>query len=412
MSPPRPPGSAGTPPRPAAPGAPPVPGTPTPPAGARPPARPPGTPQPSPQGEAGTPKVSFHLKYIEQEERKTLTFEYHSSEATQRTYAPQAFFGLLAEDLDRDDYFLEVDLDDPFFRTFKVDVDLPVDFATIGLHSATVALDYGDPADPESHKHEDLVFNATTPGPQVFEVFVNDRYDLAYKHRVELNFDPDSGWDGEHNSYALPEETTEDRTLLVDPHASLGFIEVDVFPHRLDAGVISWTDVTFSYEDPSGWKAERTLTVNPGGEHQAWRVRTSSPEHKTYTYRRVHHLKDGTTREIEPVTSRASSLPIDDPFPASIDPRFVFQFPPADFQRVLIDLTYEDTDNSYNREEQLELVGADIQPTAMHIATLDPKKRAFRYRVTLVGQDGSIVRGPELESELELVGVGPTGEQI
>ena len=177
--------------------------------------------------------------------------------------------------------------------------------------------------------------------------------------------------------------------------------------------MISWTDVELSYEDPTtGWKAAKTLTVNPGGEHQTWRVRTGSPEHKAYTYRLVHHLKDGTTRETEPVTSRASSIPIDDPFPASIDPEFIFQFPPADFQRVLIDVTYEDPDNDYSREEKLELVGPAIQPTGMHIATLDPAKRAFRYRVTLVGQDGKIVRGPELESELELVGVGPTGEQV
>jgi len=38
--------------------------------------------------------VSFKLKFIRKEERKTVELVYNRTEAVQRTYAPQGFIGL------------------------------------------------------------------------------------------------------------------------------------------------------------------------------------------------------------------------------------------------------------------------------------------------------------------------------
>src|SRR5262249_2757671 len=80
--------------------------------------------------------------------QKTITIEYNRAEAVQRTYAPQAFIGLLLDELaDKRSHLVQVDLDDAFFRVFGVTVDAPIDFEKIGLTSAQIALDYGYPAD-------------------------------------------------------------------------------------------------------------------------------------------------------------------------------------------------------------------------------------------------------------------------
>ncbi|WP_147355961.1 hypothetical protein [Cohnella faecalis] len=51
-------------------------------------------------------------------------------------------------------------------------------------------------------------------------------------------------------------------------------------------------------------------------------IRLDDKTKRTYTYRLVHRLKDGTNRETETFSSEASLLPVDDPFPASIRIQF------------------------------------------------------------------------------------------
>ncbi|RIE00601.1 hypothetical protein [Cohnella faecalis] len=70
--------------------------------------------------------VSFKLRIVHQEERKHIKLVYDRSEATQRTYAPQSFIGLLVADLEKGKHFVEVDLDDPFFRVFTVSAERPL----------------------------------------------------------------------------------------------------------------------------------------------------------------------------------------------------------------------------------------------------------------------------------------------
>jgi hypothetical protein len=401
--PPPPPAGGVTPPLPGGGHAtvPPVPGGVTPPV-------PGGGKQPA-ASDSSTPAISFKLKAISQEERKTLSFQYHSSEATQRRYAPQGLFGLLAADLKREDYFLEVDLDDPFFKVFKVDAEVPIDMTKIGLQSVTVALDYGALGTPE-HKHTDLVFDKTHLDAQTWEVFVNQALDLGYRYRAEFNFDAQSDWQGEKLTYELNADWSEDRTLSLNPYKMLGFLEVNVFPHRIDAGVVSSSDVILGYEAPSGWKTEKTFTVLPTSEPQTWRVRTATPQDSQFSYRFVHHLKDGTKRETDAVLSSATSLPVDDPFDSSIEPRFVFQFPPTSFETVIVDIEYDDDEHEYHRKERLELNNRALTPASLRIATLDPKLVKYRYQVTLIGPNGQIVRGPTLETEEDIVGVTATGE--
>jgi hypothetical protein len=255
------------------------------------------------------------MRYIHQEERKTLHFHYQTSEATKRTYAPQGLLGLMTGEMDPAEYILEVDLDDPFFRTVKVDVTPPKDYTTVGLLAATLALDYGDPAEPKDHKHQDLVFRAGDSTARQVEWFMNSRRDVGFTMRREFTFDPDAGWDGEKLTYALPPVTTDDRSLTLLPQEHLGFHTVVVRPD-LDAAKVRSVSVALRWPDGEGedvWAAERTIQLVPGGEPQTWRVRTSDKEARTYMYRLTYHLEDGSEVTTDEVGTRAAELQIPNP---------------------------------------------------------------------------------------------------
>lgn len=361
-----------------------------------------------------TPQVALKLKYINQEELKTVSFEYHLSEATQRMYAPQGFFGLLAGDLDMTNggkHFREIDLDDPFFRVFTVTVQAPIDYARLGLTTAHVTLDYGDPqGDPQHLKHQDYLFDNTHKQDQQWQVFLDDKLDTSYTYSIEYHFDPESGWKAQRYDYQLPARTTENRTLFLNPFDDFAFLDVEVFPNRIDTGVVVATDVHLTYTSPGGWTQQDVLSVIAGKESQHWRLRLEDRTATNYSYSTVHHLKDGSTIQTDPVTTAASTLPVDDPFAGAIDLTCVPMLDPATIRYAFFDFEYDDPDNAYQRQLRLQFSGDAAVPVDQHVAIRDPKKLTFKYRLTFEGKNGSEQRGPFIETDDTLIAIMQGGQ--
>jgi hypothetical protein len=61
----------------------------------------------------------------------------------------------------------------------------------------------------------------------------------------------------------------------------------------MDAEEVDFTEVELSYTSPA-FSKQTTLIVRPNSEPQKWRLRLSNPEITQYSFRFVHHLKDGT----------------------------------------------------------------------------------------------------------------------
>jgi hypothetical protein len=356
-------------------------------------------------GTAGNPAISFKLKFIQQEELKTLTLQYSSAEAVQRTYAPQGFFGLLVADLEKNKHFVEVDLDNEFFRVFTVTMDAPIDFSRIGLTSAQLAIDYGNPSDAANNKHGDFIFDAQSRESKQFQVFMNVKRDTQYTYSVQYHFDPASGWEGQKFSYELPPQKTVDRTLFVNPFEDLGFLEVRVFPNQIDRGIIQSTDVYLRYQDTRGWKKEKIFAVTPDSEPQIWKLRLTDPTVRSYTYRFEHHLKDGSIRKTEPVTTQASALAVNDPFEGALEILFFPAFDPSTTRTVFVDVRYNDPNNKYKREERLKIAGDAVDEVPLRIALMDPSKTKFEYRFTFIGTNGKTRRGAYVATEETLISV-------
>lgn len=351
--------------------------------------------------------VSLKLKFIRQEERKKLTFYYNRAEATRRTYAPQGFFGLLLADLhDKASYFTEVDLDDPFFREFKVMAEAPIDFERIGLSSAQVALDYGDPANAQDHKHGDFVFRADDKGPKDFTVFLNATHDVEYTQQQQFHFSPDAGWDSDRSSVELPAERTADRTLFVNPYDVLDFLEISVAPGTIDAGIVNSIEATLEAAGPAGFSQKKTFIVLPDSPAQVWKLRTPKPvppDTRTLTFALKHHLKDGSVRQTPPQELAASAVVVNDPFDQALNIEFVPLFDSAAVRQLFIDVDYQDPANNYSRSERIDIDGVQVENVDLRLALIDPAKREFRYRFTVVGTNGEFRRLAWQTSEEEIV---------
>jgi hypothetical protein len=344
---------------------------------------------------------------VHQEERKTLAIEYNRKKAVKRTHAPQGFIGLLLNELpDKARHFVEIDLDDPFFRVLGIDIATPVDFAKIGLFSTDVMIDYGDAADAQNHRHGEFRLTTADPGPKRFETFLNASRDIAFQVGFQHHFEADSGWIGEKLTYEVPARLTTDRTLNVNPADDLGFLELQIFPNRIDAGIVEAIDVALTYDDGATFQRADTFRVLPTSAPQFWRLRLTQPAQRVWQASFTHHLKNGEQRTTGPIASDAAFLPVDDPFEGALDIRAIPLFQPGTVQRVFVDVLYVDERNGYRREERLDIPGSTTEPVALRIALLDPALRAFRHRVTIVTTDGQLIQQAPVDGEETLIGVG------
>ncbi|KAM3102045.1 hypothetical protein ACKFKF_05795 [Phormidesmis sp. 146-12] len=370
----------------------------------------PTTPTPTPTTPtpiAGDPAIALKLKFIHQDEQKTITLQYNRSEAVQRTYAPQGLIGLMLNDLqNKRKHFVEVDLDDPFFRVFTVTVDAPIDFENIGLLSAQVAIDYGSPANEVDHKHADFVFEPGNHTEHKFEVFMNSTFDTSYDYNVQYHFDPGSEWEGHTYSYEVVANPTEDRTLQINPFEHLGFLDLKVVPNRIDWGEIDSIDTVLFYQSPNGWSKTKTITLTANSPAQFWKLRLDDPSARTYSYYLIHHLKDGSRQESEKVTTEATAIAVNDSFEGALDIEFIPLFTPGSFRMVFVDVKYDDRDHHYHREERLELSGTATAPVPLRISLKDGSKRSFQYRLTFVS-DNKMQQGAFTTTEETLIGVSP-----
>ena len=312
---------------------------------------------------------------------------------------------MLTQDLDKEKHFIEVDLDAPFFRQMAITVDAPIDFAKIGLHSAQVALDYGNPADPSNHRHKDMVFDKDHTGEQKWEFFLNSKFETQFFSSVQYHFDPGSGWDGEKFSYQIPAEKGEDRTLYINPFENFRFQEYLVTPRGIDFGVVDFTEVTLRYQASSGWTKEKMLVLLPNAiEPQVWKLRTPTGAVPTILYKCRHHLKDGNVRDSQEMSTTQTAILVDDPFPDALDLVFFPFFDSSSVRKAILDVEYKDLEKKYERKERLEIPGTATDEVRLRIAIMNPAKRKFKYKVTLVKATG-IKQMPPVETEETLLSI-------
>jgi hypothetical protein len=360
------------------------------------------TPSTTPAGGSGTPfkalpgtaaaasqaaspfGASLKLKFVSQDELKTVEYEFNQMSAVQRTYSPQGYFGLLLQGIDQSKHFLKVDGTDPFFNQFAVTINPPRDFTGIGLLVAHVALDYGDPSNAAGVKHGEFSFDPTTKTAQTWDVFEGLIQTTQFNYTADYKFDPESGWVGEMTDYTLPTVTTENRVLNLDPYDFLGFLQVSVSADRINATLVDRIEVPLQYQAASGWQTSTIIIVRPGNAPQFWKLRLADKDARTYTYSTNCYLKSGTLISTPQATSTASAIIVSDPFVGAINLTLQPAFDPTAYSVAIVELSYQDTANNYSFQTTVQIPSGTTTPPTLSIALINPTLNSYQYRLTFV----------------------------
>ncbi len=200
--------------------------------------------------------------------------------------------------------------------------------------------------------------------------------------------------------------STLDRTLLVNPFKDFGFLDVRVIPGDLDPDMIDSTDVLLHYDHPGKWQRDKVITVRPGGAAQNWRLRLSDPEQRSFSYRWIHRLKDGTTRETTTVTSAVPLVTVNDPFEEPLVIEFFPNFDLTAYKLVNVDVTYEDPTSTKPRVQQLRFLPTDVGSKRLRFARADPSAGQYSMQITLLANDNSVRRLPSVRRHDTVIFLG------
>jgi hypothetical protein len=352
--------------------------------------------------------ASLKLKFVSQDELKTVEYEFNQMNAVQRTYSPQGYFGLLLQGIDQSKHFLKVDGTDPFFNQFAVTVHPPRNFASIGLLVAHVALDYGDPANQAVVKHGEFSFDQTMQSSQTWDVYEGLIQQTQFTYTSDYKFDPESGWVGEQTAYTVPTVTTENRVLNLDPYDFLGFLQVSVSADRVDPSLVDRIEVPMQYQSPSGWQTSTTIIVRPGGVPQFWKLRLADKDARTYTYSTNCYLKDGTLISTPQVSSTASAVIVSDPFVGAINLILQPAFDPTAYSLAIVELSYQDAAHSYSFQTTVQIPPGAAAAPKVHIPLINRTLNSYQYRLTFITTTSQQRQGSYITATDPMLVVSPS----
>ena len=254
------------------------------------------------------------------------------------------------------DHARVIDLDDPFFKTLRVNAFANADFKGLPIHSVEVKLFYqGRPmANLVEGEPDGEVVLTSADDVGKFATFVaND--DWKYKYSYQVNYK------GESRQFQSPEIETNEGTLTIGVD-DVGLLAVDV-----SAGDLNWTEVeraavTLTYADEANGvqPIEEQFQLSQAAPEFTIRRIMFQPLRNNYKYKIKYFMKNGLEYQGAELESRARKLFINDVFDArkTISLRGVGDFVNR-IQTIFVDLEYNDAGNNYKLTRSQALTGAN-----------------------------------------------------
>jgi hypothetical protein len=253
------------------------------------------------------------------------------------------------------DYARVIDLDDPFFKTLRVNAFANADFAELPIHSVEVKLLYkGRPMANlvEGEPDGEVVLNSADDVGKFAAFVEND--DWKYKYSYQINYR------GASRQFQSPEVETNEGTLTIGVD-DVGLLAVDA-----SAGDLNWSEVdraavTLSYADEENGVSpieEQFQLTQAAPEYKIQRV-IYQPLRKNYHYRVKYFMKGGKEYRGPEVEARSRKLFINDVFDArkTVAVRGVGDFTNR-IQTIFVDLEYNDQANGYSQNRSQALTSA------------------------------------------------------
>ena len=284
-----------------------------------------------------------------------------------------------------EDYFVEVDLDDDFFKQVRVDVNINADFEHLPIHSVEVKLDYKGTPMPVvgDGPNGEVSFDKDTVGPAHFAAFVQDD-DWGYTYSYQVNYT------GAAKIFQSDPIDSDEGILTI------GVDDVGILLVEVGVGDINWTEVAsaqvhLSYADAdAGVDAiEEAFVLDKDHTAHTMQKVIFSPFRKSYKYTVKYVMADGKEYQVAEQEGRAHNLFINDPFSGSKTVKVVGAADFTKIQNIFLDLSYDDDGNDYQQKKSVAL-NATTTFFDWAFPVIDEHIGSVTYSGTVLLADGTV----------------------
>jgi hypothetical protein len=348
--------------------------------------------------------VGYSLKSLNETDMKNLNVNITEQDATEVRIVPQGHLAGLMDILKTqplDNYFREVDLNDPFFQRVRVDVNVANAFNTDHIDTIIVNMNYaGRNAQPIG-----LALNATTlAGSASWEL--DTAVGMTYSYTVTVAFKPDA-FLGDTTEVTSPVQISNTPKIVIDPRQFYTLVAVDI-----EAAGIDWknysqvlVEVT-SDEDTTGAKAQSFILTSAAAK-AAWVYRPSSPDKAGYRYRKIYIQTAAPPVVVDWMSATGPEILVSDLHTDILNITVTTDLDFVKIPRILVTMQYRDEANNVSYNEVLQLNStSNLLQWAKPI--IDKTKRDYTYGATLMYADHTVKTFPPVPSSDILLDITDT----
>jgi len=362
--------------------------------------------------------AGYSRKELTQTEIRSFDAEMSVVKAVERVIAPQAHLSLLfgQAGLEKGSVVSDpIDLDDPFFQEFKLDITSNVDWEGDGIELLGASVIYG-PNDDESDHREDFTLRNDHVS-DVYETNFEPGAGFDYRYKWEVQFKADDDLPGSVPYLKVDEKAGRGGPLILNPRELYSDRRLEIVPSRnLDFNNFSEAQVELMYVDPdSGFSDTHTVLLKTPESTETYRIRLQKSWPDSIYYR-IRYFKSGGGEFITPdpdlgdwEETESDLLVVSDPFSARMNVRVVVAGNTSELSSAFVDLEYEDSDNEIHEYINFYFDEAEMRkPQTWSLKLADPELRHYRYRQTLVFKDGNVMETDWQRSDKSTLVVGKT----
>lgn len=339
--------------------------------------------------------ASYSFKHLTQEEIKNLHMSISEQDATELRIVPQGHLSGLMDVLQqypRDSFIKEVNLDDPYFKEVKVDVQAGASTSTDHIDKVPVHLEY----QPNTNAPVDILLsdsNQTGHAQWSFDPALGFNYNYSYK--VLFKPDAPAGVGDTVKSDVMQSNATR---LVVDPRQLYSFQKIIIQAVGIPFDRYAQVEVELKYDDPTNaLSLQNMVMLSQLNQSADWTIRLADPTKKAYKYRLTYYPISGRPIAGDWIDSTSPGVIVSDQYGTMLK---VNLFPSGDWakiKRMVVTLDYEDPANNVSQQD-VRVFNTVNDAAEWSIHLVDPTKRDYTYAVSTVYNDGSSKTFPPISA--------------
>lgn len=354
---------------------------------------------------------TYRQKKVKIEELRSLNIDWSVRRASERTIFPQAHMHTMLDEwgLTSDDLIQVIDGGDALWKVQPFEVIAAAAWETDSIVAVTVDVEYDDADSGTTHSFTAML--QKDDDRHTHRDWMDRTSGSAFRYKYEVVFSPDGiagprpkvntgdEW-REHTGTALilhPRELYEKVQLEI---AALANFPFDRWP-AVQAVVRYSDDTGFEhFEDALITAANRTLETN---------FRVDAGVDGTRELRLSYIGANGERVDTEWMPMENDQFAIEDPRPGTgLKVQVIVAGNRKDIQTMSVDLEYVDEEAGIFETEQLTFTEDTLSPPQIWpVDIADPKKRRYRYRMTLVTkEEGDFIQTGWISTDAPTIPVG------